>query len=408
MFHRFFGIFEFLRPVYLARSPEFIKKIGIKDSDHFIDHRPFMDRETDDLFANCVIFFNGQKWRDMRATLSPSFTSSKIRLMFDLVAECTGNMSRHLREQSERTGKPVSGDVKEMYARCANDVIASCSFGVQIDSFKDRDNEFFVTGKKFLRVEAWRVVLIRLLPRVSEWFKLKLIRKSVSDYFRTLVLGTMREREEKNIHRPDMINTMMQARKGKSEQYEDVKLADDAYATVDDFHAGKRLLKREWTDNELIAQCFIFFLAGFESSSLIMAALSYEIAIQPEIQERLYAEIKKTQAELNGKPLDYDTLQKMKYFDQVVSETLRKWPPLPITDRYCIKDYWYDDGERRLLIEKGTGISVPIVAFHYDPQYFPNPQRFDPERFSEANKQNIVSGSYMPFGIGPRNCMGNL
>lgn len=378
----------------------------MKDADHFIDHMPLMDRETNDLFGNCMIFLRGDKWRDMRSTLSPAFTGSKMRLMFKLMAECSEQMSAHFAQRSKR-GEQISGDVKDMFSRCANDVIASCAFGVQVNSFKNPSNEFFTTGKKLMVPRYLPFILISFLPTLMKKLNVTIFDGWCSNYFRSLVLDTMETRDKQGIHRPDMINLLMQVRKGKYAQNNEERTDDDGFATVDESQTGKRLVQREWTDDELIAQCFIFFLAGFESTSNTMAAMAYEISINPSIQDCLYQEIKEAKSKLNGQPIDYDSLQKMKYLDQVVSETLRKWPVLPMTDRYCVKDYVYDDGETKVNIEKGAGVNVPIYAFHHDPKYFPNPHSFDPDRFSDENKKNIVSGTYMPFGIGPRSCIGN-
>lgn len=379
----------------------------MKDADHFIDHMPLMDRETNDLFGNCMIFLRGDKWRDMRSTLSPAFTGSKMRLMFKLMAECSEQMSAHFAQRSKR-GEQISGDVKDMFSRCANDVIASCAFGVQVNSFKNPSNEFFTTGKKLMVPRYLPFILISFLPTLMKKLNVTIFDGWCSNYFRSLVLDTMETRDKQGIHRPDMINLLMQVRKGKYAQNNEERTDDDGFATVDESQTGKRLVQREWTDDELIAQCFIFFLAGFESTSNTMAAMAYEISINPSIQDCLYQEIKEAKSKLNGQPIDYDSLQKMKYLDQVVSETLRKWPVLPMTDRYCVKDYVYDDGETKVNIEKGAGVNVPIYAFHHDPKYFPNPHSFDPDRFSDENKKNIVSGTYMPFGIGPRSCIGNV
>lgn len=76
----------------------------------------------------------------------------------------------------------------------------------------------------------------------------------------------------------------------------------------------------------------------------------------------------------------------------------------------CVKDYVIQptrDGEKPVHLRKGDLIMVPSIGFHYDPKYFPNPDKFDPERFSDENKSSIVPGTYLPFGNGPRNCIGN-
>lgn len=97
----------------------------------------------------------------------------------------------------------------------------------------------------------------------------------------------------------------------------------------------------------------------------------------------------------------------MKYLDQVVSEGLRKWPINTITTRMCVKDYLceYGDGEK-FLFEKGLEFWIPIYGIHHDPQYYPDPETFDPDRFSDENKYKILPGTYLPFGLGPRGCIG--
>jgi cytochrome P450 family 9 len=95
--------------------------------------------------------------------------------------------------------------------------------------------------------------------------------------------------------------------------------------------------------------------------------------------------------------------------DGLIAETLRLWPPGFQVERVCTKEYTINPkspNEREVLVEKGVSISIPVIAIHRDSQYYPDPERFDPERFSEENKAKLVPGAYLPFGVGPRNCIG--
>lgn len=86
------------------------------------------------------------------------------------------------------------------------------------------------------------------------------------------------------------------------------------------------------------------------------------------------------------------------------------WPPAFQTDRLCTQNITIEPKsakEKALNLKKGATIIIPILALHHDERYFPNPKRFDPDRFSDENKNKIVPGSYLPFGIGPRNCIGS-
>ena len=80
------------------------------------------------------------------------------------------------------------------------------------------------------------------------------------------------------------------------------------------------------------------------------------------------------------------------------------YPPAPAISRKCVKEYKVPDSD--YVIDKDAGIIIPVHGLHHDPKYFPDPQVFNPDRFSESNKHNIHQFTYMPFGSGPRQCIG--
>lgn len=91
----------------------------------------------------------------------------------------------------------------------------------------------------------------------------------------------------------------------------------------------------------------------------------------------------------------------------VVNESLRKWPPVVVTDRVCVQGFDYSDEHNlRFRIKENMSVWVPIYGFHHDPNYFSEPEKFVPERFNDENKKHIIPGTFLPFGYGPRNCIG--
>ena len=92
----------------------------------------------------------------------------------------------------------------------------------------------------------------------------------------------------------------------------------------------------------------------------------------------------------------------MKYLDMVIDETLRLFPAVARTDRVASNDYEFEG----IKMKKGQVVGVPIYALHHDPDIYPNPEEFQPERFSEENKKKRDNEAYIPFGAGPRNCIG--
>jgi cytochrome P450 family 9 len=148
--------------------------------------------------------------------------------------------------------------------------------------------------------------------------------------------------------------------------------------------------------------------SSFDTTSFFLQMTSYELAMNPEIQKKLQEAIDEVASTLNGQPITYEALHKIKYLDMVVSESLRKWSPAPQIDRSCSKDYVMDLGSGKTIkIKKNQIVNLPIFHIHHDPNYFPNPERFDPNRFSDENKDEIQPGTYFPFGSGPRTCIGS-
>uniref|UniRef100_A0A8D8C418 Probable cytochrome P450 9f2 n=2 Tax=Culex pipiens TaxID=7175 RepID=A0A8D8C418_CULPI len=412
------GFYDLTTPIFMLRNPDVIKKIGVKDFDYFTDHSPTMagasEKEVngDQLFANSLFALRGQKWRDMRATLSPAFTGSKMRHMFELVAASAKSTAEYFKAEA-KAGKRLEYEMKDTLSRFSNDVIATVAFGIEVDSMRERENDFYVKGKQMVNFQSivvlLKFLLIRTVPSLAQKLKIDFIDKDLAAYFKTMITDNMKQRDAHSIIRNDMIHMLMEVRKGSLKHQKEEKDTKDAgFATVEESTVGKSNHSRVWTENELIAQCFLFFLAGFETVSIAMTFLAYELTVNPDVQNRLYAEILDTEQALGGKPLTYEDLQKMEYMDMVVSEGLRKWPPAVVSDRFCNKDYLFDDGEgTRFVIDKGQTVWIPTIAIHHDPKYYPNPEKFDPERFNEQNRPNINLGAYLPFGIGPRNCIGS-
>lgn len=98
----------------------------------------------------------------------------------------------------------------------------------------------------------------------------------------------------------------------------------------------------------------------------------------------------------------------MRHLDDAISETLRLWPPIAELNRRCIREYVVaaTDDHPRIHFKEGDSVMIPVYGLHLDPDNFPQPERFDPERFSDENKHTIKPFTYLPFGAGPRNCIG--
>ncbi|KAK4873925.1 hypothetical protein RN001_013285 [Aquatica leii] len=387
---QYFGIYQFFTKKLVVQDADLIKKITVKDFDHFVDHTQFTSGD-EPLWERSIFFlFLGDKWKSLRATLSPFFTSSKMKLMFNLMLESTEKFTSYF-EQELVSKSCVSRDMKEVFTRYANDVIASIAFGYSCDSLSDPENTFYVNAKQIVPkeniFENIKLYIFFNIPEVAKYLGIKFLPKTATDFFVNIISQNINNRKEQNIVRHDMVHLLLEEMKNREHT--------DA--------------KDKLTEMDITAQALQFFLAGFETVSTFMCFTAYELAVNVDIQKRLQKEIDETLEECGG-TVTYDALLKMQYLDMVISESLRKWPASIVTDRLCTKAYEIPPekpGEVSVYLDKGDMLWIPIFGIHRNPKLFPNPERFDPERFNDENKLNINSYTFIPFGSGPRTCIAN-
>ncbi|KAL0100765.1 hypothetical protein PUN28_019267 [Cardiocondyla obscurior] len=380
---KYVGTFNFTMPVVMIRDLELLKSVTIKNFDSFEDHLFFGSETHDPLFGNNLFALRGDKWRDIRALMSPAFTASKMKTMFHLIYECAVNFSEYLMHvpSDERVM-----EMKDVFTRYANDVIATCGFGINVDSMREPDNDFYVYGKKastFGLISIIKVLLYQHAPLLVRLFNLKLMDDRTNAFFINLVAETIRIRDEKGITRPDVIQLLMDSR-------------------------SKREPEKKLTIVDMTSQVFIFFLAGFDTSSTLMSFAAHEIATNPDIQERLQNEIDQVLEDTNGQP-SYEAINGMKYLNAVINEALRMYPVQTVMDRVCVKDFELPPAvpnAKPLTMKKDMIFFIPIYALHHDPEYFPEPKKFKPERFLDGSDECNIN-AYCPFGLGPRMCIGN-
>ncbi|KAG5322006.1 C6A22 protein, partial [Acromyrmex heyeri] len=157
------------------------------------------------------------------------------------------------------------------------------------------------------------------------------------------------------------------------------------------------------TDEFIAAQSFVFFAAGFETSSITMSLAMYELAQNQSIQEKVRKEIKEVLDSADGVIL-YDNIKKMNYLEKICQEVLRKYPPVTFLMRQPTKNYTFEG--TKITLRKGQAVIIPNYAIQHDPNIYPDPEVFDPERFSAENVKQRNPMYYLPFGDGPRNCIG--
>ena len=377
---KYVGLYNRMTPVLMIRDQRLIKSIAIANFQHFRNHRNFANQQIDPIFSSNLLLLRDDRWKEVRSSFTPVFSSSKMRSMFRLMSETAVNVARHL---STLPANENVVEMKDIFTRYANDVFATCAFGIAIDSLADRNNRFYKLGKEVLDIHSvgiLKLVLLMLFPGLAKKLGITLLSGKTTGFFKNLVSESIRTREEKGITRPDFIQLMMESKNSRG-------------LNVDD----------------ITAQAFSFFFGGFETTSGLLCFAVHEVAANPEIQRRLHAEIDAALADCQHGEVTFETLDSLEYLDAVINETLRMYPVIPFTDRECSILFELPavlPGAEPFAMERGSHVWLPIYAIQRDPRYFEKPDCFEPDRFLDKRSNLVNSGAYLPFGIGPRNCIG--
>ncbi|CAH1401486.1 unnamed protein product [Nezara viridula] len=379
------GFFQFRKPALLIRSPHVINLVLNQEFRIFQNKRQSDYTEGNkDPLSQHLLALNGYKWKFLRAKLTPTFTSEKLKSMFSLLEICVQNFLSYIDESKD---SPI--DIMEICGKLSIDAIASCAFGLELQCLKNRNHDFIKMGKAAFRPGNWHMFkahLRTLYPQLFKKFNIRAYGKDVNDFFCSLVSETIRRRRMSGEKRVDFIYLLM-------------KMLEEDEATVTEFNRTSTI---KFTDDLIAAQAFSFFIGGYETTSITMSCIFYELACHDEIRQKVQNEIDSNLS--SESEISYNDLKSLEYLDMVIKEVLRLHPPAFYTQRICSEDFKIPGSD--VTIVKDMEVYIPILELHSDEENFPRPLEFIPERFSRENKSRIPKGSYLPFGDGPRKCIG--
>ncbi|XP_026753946.2 cytochrome P450 6B7-like [Galleria mellonella] len=385
------GTFRSTTPSLLIRDPALVKQIIISDFVYFHERGIVPGKSLEPMFRN-LFFGEGDLWRLLRQRLTPAFTSSKLKAMFPLIVE----RAEHLRGRALKAA--VNGraiDARDLMARYTTDFIGACGFGLDSDSLNDENSAFRKLGVNIFTfsIRDGIVVLLKdIFPTLAR--NLRIMGK-VEGELTTVVKEILRKRNYKPSERHDFIDLLLECKNKGTIIGESIE-----YFNKDGTPKQAQL---EFDDVIIAAQVFVFFAAGFETSSSATSFTLHQLAYNPEVQKKVHKEIDTVLAKYDNK-LSYDAIKEMTYLEWTFKEAMRIFPSLGYLSRTCRKKYTFPG--INLTIDEGVNIAIPVQAFHNDPQYWDNPKEFRPERFHPDVFTEVQKSVYLPFGDGPRNCIG--
>jgi cytochrome P450 len=266
-----------------------------------------------------------------------------------------------------------------------------------------------------------RILILVIAPKIAMMIGMSLFDPTACAFFKSIIQRTIKHRDENpKEKRDDFLQLMLEAKAGqlKSDAGADAVLdtfekeallveneaGKDEHANVHEHaHAQKEKPKVILNDDAICAQSVLFLFGGFDTMQTLLQFGAYHLALDSDIQNRLAEEVDNCW-KANGGKFTYDTINTLEYMDKFIMETLRMYPPLMRFDRECTKDYKIPGTD--LVIPTGMGVIIPTYAIHHDPEIYPEPEKFDPERFSKEGKATRSPYAFMPFGHGPKNCIG--
>ncbi|XP_036149656.1 probable cytochrome P450 6a13 [Monomorium pharaonis] len=381
--HSMVGIYDFMSPLLMIREPELIKTVLQTNFSNFSENTISVDPKVDPLAATNPFLLTGEKWLNSRKRLSYAFSSMRLKILLESVKQVCTTFENYINKKLSNV-EQAEFELKNLFSRYTAQVVAGAAFGVDGYCFDDKEKDISFTkiGKDIFEPSLRNKLifaLIFLIPSLNKIFKVGFIPKHVDHFFRTLVADVMEQRRRDKIPRNDFLHLMAELERTEGDKF----------------------------DTELIAgNALSFFLDGNESSGSVMSFIGFHLANHPEVQEKLREEVMSVLSRYDGE-ITYEGLKEMTYMDQVFNETLRHIPAAVAMKKRCTEEFELKGSDGIVCrVKPGMEILIPVQALHKDPQYWNHPEKYDPERFSPDRKQKIEKFAFLPFGEGPRICVG--
>lgn len=288
------GLYFFTKPVAMIRDMDLLKKIMISDFDHFMSRGVYYNEEDDPVSAH-LFSLSGHKWRKLRAKLTPTFTSGKMKLMFPIVFDISKSFVTAVNEAV--LDNPSGMEIKQLTSRFTTDVIGNCAFGIECNSLREPENNAYqLINKGVFARSLWKIAQLHFaqnFPDFSRKMGITSVTKEVSDFYVNLVTNAINHRRKTPEPRNDFMNILVQ------------------------MHENPKSDEERITIKEIAAQSFLFFVAGFDTSASTMMFALYELAKNINVQEQAVKHINNVLAKYGGE-LSYDCLAELDYLDRVI------------------------------------------------------------------------------------------
>ncbi|XP_014605375.1 PREDICTED: probable cytochrome P450 6a13 [Polistes canadensis] len=377
------GYFDGMVPGLLVRDPDLVKTVIQTNFSNFHENALKVDRKNDPLLAKNPFFTEGEEWLTGRKRLTYAFSSMRLKILAETVRGVCKKFDHYLNRKIGEDRR-VQFETKDLFGRFTGEVVANAAFGIEGFCFEDNYNSqsFHNIGEKIFRVTPFNGTvqsIMLFLPFLHKFFNFRFIPKDIDQFFRSIVEQVIEKRRDETEKRNDFFQLMADLEKSEGQKF-DVE--------------------------SLTAHALSFFVDGYETSSATLSFICFELSIHYEVQEKVRKEIRDVLAKHGGE-LTYDSLKEMTYMDQVINESQRLNTLLDMMGKICTNNIQLKGNDGLTCqVEPGTKILIPIHCLQRDPKYWINPEGFDPDRWNNEKKADVNKYCFLPFGEGPRICVG--
>jgi len=347
---------------FLVNKPEYIEHVLLTNQANYPKSH-FVRRMLAPLLGEGLLLGEGEVWRRRRRIAAPAFHARRIGGLVATMASCTEAML------ARWATMPQPFDVGGEMTALTLDVLARTMFSADVS------HDVAAVRRLMDVVVGLRISLLDLFgfPQWLPRFQPKAFRRAIAE-FDALVARLIAERRAGAVERDDLLGLLLAAH---------------------DADTGERL-----NDRQLREEALTIFIAGHETTAIALSWVWYLLARHPEAEARLHEEVDRV---LGGRAPGHADLARLEWTRMVIDEALRLYPPVHAVSRNAT----CEDRIGGVRIPRGSNISISMYMTHRNPNLWEDPERFDPERFAPAAVAQRHRFAYLPFGGGPRICIGN-
>lgn len=351
-------------PLVWITDPAYIKTVTLDARDDF--SKAAQKRLLGPLLGNGILTAEGQDWKWQRQTSAPMFRHQDLLAMVPPIVEATEAYIAGLTHNSTGEARAIDHDM----TRVTFDVISATLLP---GGNSEMEHAIESNAGRFQASTGW--TLLFALLNIPSWVPRpgRSVRSQGVHVLRQSVLSLIARRRAMSTKPDDLMQRLMDAKNPETGQ--------------------------QMSDEQLIDNLLTFYLAGHETTAKALTWTLYLLSRAPNWEAKLLAEVRQV---VGDGPVKAEHIDKLTLTQQVVKESMRLYPPAPQFGRLALKDTQFGPH----TVKAGTQVLIPVYAIHRHRKYWADPDQFDPTRFEPAKEAKIPRYQYLPFGAGPRICIG--